>query len=342
MNNLKTKMEINKIPFSKLLRLELPELADEVIGIVSEHEPEVLLIEEIFTLLMAKKPEIKSLRKGYGVHPITMQLKPLREKLLLHAAAIKFQLRVVSKLRTDSNDKALTVMKTAVDLHLCNLRTSKNETILNRKVTQYFDALTSDVDLMSASTQLGFNELNDKLSEALSEIKLHLAERQKSISMQNRGYARSTAKQVVGAIKDLFKQIEVAQLKNSELDYAPLFAELNVMAAKYRNQIAIREANAKRSTAKKKESQGDGANDVPAGENEEDDVNNDTNQSIEPGVMVVAAKGAMPLNVENSNETVLNADFAENKDEKKTVASSFKQLQLPALIKRADSDVSEK
>ncbi len=324
-------MEINKIPFSKLLRLELPELADEVIGIVRDHEPEVLLIEEIFNLLRAKGPEIKTLRKGYGVHPITMQLKPMREKLMLHVSAIKFQLRVVSKLRTDSNDEALTVMKAAVDLHLRNLRTSKNETILNRKVTQYFDALISDVDLMNAVSKLGFNELNDNLSEALSEIKLLLAERQKLISIQKRGNARFTAKQVVGAITDLFKQIEVAQLKNPELDYAPLFAQLNVMVAKYRTQIAIREANTKRATAKKKGSEADGTDVVPEGEVEGGDANKGSNQPIEPGVMIVAANRAMPLDVENSNETVLNADSAENKDEKKTVASSLKQSQLPAL-----------
>lgn len=42
------------------------------------------------------------------------------------------------------------------------------------------------------------------------------------------------------ALRDLFKQIEVAQIKNGELDYTPLVDELNLDIAEYKKQIKFR------------------------------------------------------------------------------------------------------
>lgn len=50
---------------------------------------------------------------------------------------------------------------------------------------------------------------------------------------------------VVKSLKDLFKQIEVAALKNTDLDYAPLVIELNGTIRRLKTDVNIRLANNK-------------------------------------------------------------------------------------------------
>ena len=338
MTNLKTKMEIKNIPFSRLLRQELPELANEVLGIVEQYNPEALQIEEVYNLLQVQQPQIDNLKGRPGASPITQQLKPIRAELMLHVSAIKFQYRSAKLLRTDSSDKSLTVVKAAIDLNLNNLRKSKNESILNRKITQFLSEIKVNLELSAALQTLGFDEHIASLQSAHMNIRDLLSERQKVISQRPRDKSDTIANLVIEAIKDLFKQIEVAQLKYPDLEYAALFDELNAMVTNYRNKISIREANAKRKTAQKKEMEANGRNVMQVRSTALEDANGsdkviETNQLTVPTTMVATTNGALAKDVVNSDETLLNADFAESKDEKKTVASSLKQLQLPALNK---------
>lgn len=338
MSNLKPKLEIKNVPFSKLLRLELPDLANQVINIVEHYSPAELQIEEVYNLLVAKAPQIKNLKSSYGASPITLQLKPMRDELLLHVGEIKFQYRKARFLRTDSTDKPLTVVKVAIDLHLRRLRTSKHEYILNQKITQFLEEVNVNSELNGALETLGFTNLIDNLRTAHSKINMYLSERLRSISQRPREKTDEIANEVIEAIKDLFKQIEVAQLKYPELNYTALFDELNALVTSYRNKISVREANAKRKTAQKKESQANGGIVMQVRTTALEETNGSdkvtaTNQKIMPTTMVTTTNGALAKDAVNSDEKLLNADFAESKDEKKTVASSSKQLQLPALNK---------
>ena len=69
-------MRINNISLTRLLKLELPQLAKGVLQIVEKHEPEVLLIESALNDFESLKPAIESLIVSYGPHPITEQLEP--------------------------------------------------------------------------------------------------------------------------------------------------------------------------------------------------------------------------------------------------------------------------
>lgn len=328
MTILKKKMEIKNVPFSRLLRQELPELANEVLGIVEQYNPEALQIEEVYNLLQAQQPQIDNLKGRHGASPITEQLKPMRAELMVHVSAIKLQFRLAKLLRTESTNKPLTMVKAAIDLNLNNLRKSKNESILNRKITQFLNEIKVNFELSTALQTLGFDEHITSLQIAHINIRDLLSERQKAISERPREKSDTIANLVVEAIKDLFKQIEVAQLKYPDLDYTSLFDELNAMVTNYRNKISIREANAKRKTAQKKENQTDGENVMQMRTTALKVI--EATQPTVPTTMVATTNGALAKDVVNSDETLLNADFAESKDEKKTVASSSKQLQLPA------------
>ena len=69
-------MYIQNVPYSKLLKLELPRLANRVIEIVEKHDPETLKIKEVFDLLVEEKPQVEGLIVRHGPHPITEELQP--------------------------------------------------------------------------------------------------------------------------------------------------------------------------------------------------------------------------------------------------------------------------
>lgn len=128
-------MGIKIIPFYRLLKLELPELTQLVIEAVEQHLPETLMIKEMHDKLVAQKPQIESLKVGYGPHPITEELTPLRKKRFMYAANIVHKMSVVVVEDENVKSKAVREAKIVINLYLLNLSKSKNEQVINQKLT---------------------------------------------------------------------------------------------------------------------------------------------------------------------------------------------------------------
>ena len=83
-------LELKNVPFSRLLKQELPTLANEVIKTVEKYNPEELGITVGYNRLLALKPTFKQITQPYGPHPITTRLTPAREKCKLYARYIVY------------------------------------------------------------------------------------------------------------------------------------------------------------------------------------------------------------------------------------------------------------
>ena len=60
-------------------------------------------------------------------------------------------------------------------------------------------------------------------------------------------------KSVMIAVEDLLKELEVAHVKNKDLDYKPLYDELNRLSTNYRNDVSRRVLHNMQKAEKKKE-----------------------------------------------------------------------------------------
>ena len=331
MVTIKKKSEIVRVPFSRLLKLELPELAEQVMRIVEKHNPEELKIQEVFGLLVEEQPQIDNLNARYGVHPLTIKLKPMREKLLLKVSRLKLDLNVASKSTTDITKDAVIDLQLAIDRHLLKLRSSKNEAIMNRKIAQFLHEHSTSEKLQTAVDVLGFTSLIDSLQSAHTVVRELLDERLALTSQRPKATSKELADSVETALSYLFKQIEVAQLKNKLLDYKPLVDELNDTLNVFRNLINIREANNKRKAEEKKALENGGTVIV-------DDSADSGNTTEEPGEMetprvyMASANGNFTPEVEkrSSINNVSDEDFDQSLDQKKVVAPSTKLTQLPS------------
>ena len=304
-------MVLKTLYFSKLLKLELPEFAERVIGIVEEHNPEELKIEAVFDLLVKEQPQIDLLNVRYGAHPLTVELNRLRELRALYISAILFQLKVVTKEDATRANPSVRLVGIEVNRFLKKLKPSKNEEVTNRMITRFFAELDSNEELEAAFSSLEFTvHLND-LRNVHSSIQELLGKRLKSISKRPKIKTAALKKSVRDALKNLFKEIELAPLRNPELDYKELFDELNDLLDKYRNLINIRMGYNQRMAEQKAEI-----------ENGELDEPTEVDESVEPtGTMM------RHLNVEDDNSK--NGLDVKPINEKKTTTSSSKPMQLP-------------
>lgn len=232
-------MQIINIALSRLLKLELPQLAKNVLGIVEKHEPESLLIEGAFNDFELLKPQIESLIVSYGPHPITEQLKPLRRKRILYATSISFQVRGLVNAFIDGADSDIVVAKATVDRYLKNLRRN-NEEVINERIDQFLNEIDTDPAIFAAVSTLGFISYIDNLKIVHGDLKTLLDSRNASFSKREKGVALVSSKAVRSGLAILFMRISSAMYDNKELDYNPLVSELNEKLIRYQALINAR------------------------------------------------------------------------------------------------------
>ncbi len=322
-------MVLKKMPFSRLLKLELPELAEDVIRVVERHNPEELLIKEVHDFLLAEKPHIDLLSSPHGAHPLTCELTPLREKLLLCVSAIKFHMRVTVKVNKVGTQRQITVIQIAIDRHLHKLRSSKNEALINRKVSQFLHEVETDSELSTALRALEFMVHIENLELAHADVRNVLDMRKNSISVRPKDTAKDLADSVVFALNTVFKQVEVAKVKNKELDYQPLFNELNDTLIKYRNQISVREANNKRKAEERKAIEMGEAIDVGDSTESIETPDVENREMIAPSVLMASTDESKVQPVEKDSINGIDDNSDKSLEQKKTAALSSKPLQLP-------------
>ena len=332
-------MELSKVPFTKLLKLEVPELADNVIRVLQNFETEELLIEDVLVLLKAQKPQIDLLTSRYGIHPLTADLAQKNGKLFFCVSAIKFELRAVRTADNPENQQHLATVQLAIDKHLLKLRRSRNSAVVLRRVAQFLHETTVSVDLMGAVAALGLSDHISNLQEALSEVWLLQDRKEAIISQRPEESSKEIAAPVIFALKNVFKQVELLMVINPAVDYSDLFRELNQLINVYRSRVARRDALNKKKAEEKKALEAGGSIEQPEvdvdleGSDEPTELTQ-TSELMAPRVHVASTNGEItPEEVEklniNGNKEGLKDDSDQSLDQKKTAASSSKNMQLP-------------
>lgn len=299
-------MEINTIPFSKLYKLELSNLGKNMIEIIERHDPETLLIEEVFDLLRAEKPNIDALKARYGPHPITAELKNVRKQMYMYAAAICYKMNFIVRDDSVEKNEDVRIAKNAIDSYLPRLSSSKNQLLASEKIDKLNMEIEKNPTLELAFDRLGFTNQLDELMSKNSTFKELYKQRLKSISERPKVKTLVLKKSIINAMKDMLLQIKVAELKNTTLDYLPLINELNDLLQVYRNQINMRDGYNKR---KAEEKNGESTDQTP------------TNHQTQ------SAGRMFHLNAEE--EVEMNGMDTELVENEKAAASSSKPMQLP-------------
>ena len=317
-------MYIKKISYSRLLKLEVPELAERVIGVFDTYDPEEFKIKEAYDQLVAQQPQIEALLARYKAHPLTVSMDGLRKDRAMYASEITSQMKF--NLRKQKGDQDVIEANSIIEQFLVHLA-KNNEEVINRKVTQFFAALGKNEVLSSTLGTLGLLDLCDSLESTHLGILRLLSNRTLSLSARPKGKTQEFAKMVINALKILFMQIEVSHTINEELDYLPMISTLNVILDRYRNLINLRAAYNKK---KREEAEGE--------------LDMDPEGVEEPEVFTTFVAPTPGIELPKVAEMSVNGDVSANGsngelalplEQKKTVVPSSKLIQLPSVNNEA-------
>ena len=230
-------LKLVKIPFTKLLKVELSRFAMRMIEIVEKHNPEELNIKELFDALVAETPRINNLKDKYGAHPLTEELRELRKIRALYVSVIRLRLKVVTRENKSGVNKDVKTVREFINHFLHNLSLSRNEEIFNQKITQFYAAIENNEELSGSLTSLQFDPHLDKLKAVHAEMQSLISARLISIAKRPQETTAEITKIVLTAIRNMIKQIEIAPLLHPTLDYAPLYNQMNQLFTEYRDII---------------------------------------------------------------------------------------------------------
>ena len=231
----KQKLELIKIPMSRLLKLELPRFALRLIEIVERHDPEELKIKEIYDLLDGEKSNISKLAVKYGPHPLTLKLSKLRELRSLYVGSIDQHLKIVSKKNVAS--ETVLLVQIEINRFLGNLRESKNDETVSQKITLFLEQVNTNPVLQTALESFQFMEHIDNLTSVHNSIQEAIYDRLDSKSGRPKATTKELVKSVLTATNDMIIQIQIAPKKHPEVDYEPLYNKLNELLVEYRDLI---------------------------------------------------------------------------------------------------------
>ena len=248
MGQINKNLVINRVPLSRMLKLEVPELAEEVIKIVDKYNAEEMQINDVFLLLLGKRDEIDQLKSPYGNNHKRFFLETARQEMILHASTIKHKLRLASK---SKDPKFLRVLKEAVRHHLFYLNRNRNAKVMNQKVASFLNEVETNTDLLEVISDLNLLEDVMVLDNSLKEVRDISGEVVEIDSSRTRKSTNQLKRSVYSAINFVLTEIEQAQLKHTEIDYTALIHELNVLTYKYKLQITLRDHSNKRKAAMK-------------------------------------------------------------------------------------------
>lgn len=312
-------MVLLNLRLSKLWKLERVEYANQVIKIVDEHDPEALKISDMYNLLVARQPEIDQLNVRYRAHPMTVSIQHLRSLRGLHISNILGRLKLVRKEKGDL-DGDVRLVRTEIDRHFGNFRSSKNEAIKIQKVDKFNTAVEASQELEEALSELGFTSLMNDLRSVHSRIKSNSELRNKSIAARPQTKTNDLQKAVDDSIVNLFTDIRLAMLRNPEINYNPLIADLNKVTLNFDNYINIRMGQSERKAEEK-------------AENENGELDNTTPvvESTEPAGRMMSLNAA---DMNGDGEKILPTN------EKKTIATTSNSMQLPLSNDEAKIDAN--
>ena len=324
--------KLMEISYSRLLKLEVPQMAEQVIRIIEEHEPEALKIDGAYNLLTAKQDHIDKLFVWYRSHPLTKELKELRKVRRLNLRKVTFHLQVVIQEDVSGVDKAVNLVKSEIERFILDFHSGKNEEVKCRMLTQFFNLIEANEELEEAFSTLNFTTFLNDLRSTHSRIMALMKSKVTDISFRPIEKTPYLRKSVINSIKHMFMEIELAVLKYPEINYQPLCNELNVLLNNYANLINLRLLYNKRKA--------DAAKGVETGETNgsETPENNEPEMKTTSIEMPNSATRLLSMDVETKNGNSIgngNGNAVNNNtvDNEKAAATPSKTLQLPDVNK---------
>ena len=247
-------MVIRRLPYTRMLKSEMANYAENIMSIVESHHPDSAIINPLSEVLLAKKPKIEKLRLSYGVDVERLKIDKLKRQMMLTISIFKLNVKMLS---SSNEELDMHVLQNAINKHLCYLNRCRNDKELNQKIAGFLDLMDSNTKLVAVLDEFDLLDDANKIKSAHNLLNDAVNKRVNKLSKRPNISTKQIIKDLFDAIDNLFKGLEVAQVINSitvtEADFAPLISELSQLSDMYYNSFSIRKANNKRKLEKEQQ-----------------------------------------------------------------------------------------
>lgn len=245
-------METKKIALSKLLKLEVPELIEQTVEILSRHNPEKLKLDGIYGILLDQKTEVKQLIDPYGPHPLTKSLNELHAKRLSYATLIVSKLQNLDKEHFRETLNSVQTVRPLTNFHLAYLGQKKRDAVY-QSIHAFFVELDEQPSINEALVSLGLQPYMDGLKQTNIEHEEMWIERFRDKAERPEVNTRQVMRRAQKVLRWFFDQVDSCQSIYNDLDYTQLISELNTVLSKYSRNINTRKTVNKRRRKKDEE-----------------------------------------------------------------------------------------
>lgn len=230
-------MILKTVPYTRMLRLEIAAFAEDVIYVIKKNDPELLNIDKVYNLLVAQQPNIDLLTEEYGSHPVTQLIIPVRRKFIRYVRSIVYRMGLV--VFEDANNFSTDVLEAQAVTkdYLYRLDRCRSEREKIGRVTGFLQTIDDNTEIKAAFTKFQLMGDVELLRNAHSTLKSLLSRRMQSISENPHIKMRELTGPVIKALKNMFKQVEIAVLINDGPEYEDLFYQLDQTIIDFRNMV---------------------------------------------------------------------------------------------------------
>lgn len=240
-------IEIRKIAFTKMRKLEVYTFYNEVVTVIKEYDAKAMHIGDTCDVLMAMQPKSQLLRltdRDCGPHQLTPVLDKLHEKRLKFAATITNQMRTLEKADIPNEREMVKLTKPIVYRYLNYLRQKDKDTIVSH-ISGFFYELRLQPEVKNALYQLGFKTYLDELEVANIEHEKTYNKRRGQLSRRPKGSTLPVQRELQNILSILFEQVDYYQHVYKDIDYSKLITALNHTIAVYTKLIKTRDTQRK-------------------------------------------------------------------------------------------------
>ena len=233
-------------PLHKLRNNEFPDVVDYALDIVEKHNPAELKIEGFYNLLKDKRPLLDDFSGIIGISSYKAEIDEERLQRLAVIRAVILHMKGADQAAISSHADARARVMLWVNNHLIDL-TTQNLKVVNRKVGDFLREYDEIAELAPAATTLGIHTYVDKLKDLQLSLQTKDAARTTENALWRSVDRQNNKKELIKALGNLFRAIDLAQVEHAALDYTPLINELGEMMVTYQSLVRSRSTRAKTS-----------------------------------------------------------------------------------------------
>lgn len=238
---------ITPISYSRVPKLEFPELVNSVKTIVGKYDPAALHIDGMYNLLLEAMPQLSNLKVVYTKQPETAVLATQRKNRKNLLGAVLTQTNALSRSNVASLSADMELVLPFIEKYFSYI-TSDNTKTATERIKQMFVTLDANAELGTAVTALGLKVYLDELRTLQTSFDQTFSHRLEANSARQRMNTKQIKTNVSTALSDLVNAIELARKEYPELDYLTMANEINELFVGYQSQIKARATRNKNAT----------------------------------------------------------------------------------------------